>query len=477
MAAEGGGTPSEAVTAEPATGLPAGTTSRRSRVAAALLTLSRVQTGALNPYLRRHLSGHVAYAEAWTQLAAATEVLDALDISALTSDVLNSTVSWTDLPGGIAGSITNRLLVEAHPESRASLRLLGAARLTGYACGHQALGGLSRVRVTWARRFVRGSASVPLAGHTGTVWAVAAVSLPDGRTLLATGSGDATVRLWDPTTGTPVGEPLTGHTGPVLAVAAVPLPDGRTLLATASSDRTVRLWDPTTGTPVGEPLTGHTNWVRAVAAVPLPDGRTLLATGGGGYDKTVRLWDPTTGTPIGEPITGHAGWVRAVAAVPLPDGRTLLATGGDDDTVRLWDPTTGTPAGKPLTGHTDWVRAVAAVPLPDGRTLLATGSDDDTVRLWDPTTGTPAGEPLTGHTRPVYAVAAVPLPDGRTLLATGSSDRTVRLWDPATGEVIDQLVIDDNVTGIAHNRNLLFVSTGHGLLAVRVPGHDAGSGR
>jgi hypothetical protein len=172
---------------------------------------------------------------------------------------------------------------------------------------------------------------------------------------------------------------LTGHT-PVLAVASVALPDGRTLLATGSADRTVRLWDPSTGHPVGEPLTGHTSWVRAVASVVLPDGRTLLATGSA--DRTVRLWDPSTGHPVGEPLTGHTGPVNAVASVALPDGRTLLATGSADRTVRLWDPSTGHPVGEPLTGHTDWVLAVASVALPDGRTLLATGSDDRTMIVW-----------------------------------------------------------------------------------------------
>jgi WD40 repeat protein len=34
--------------------------------------------------------------------------------------------------------------------------------------------------------------------------AVAAVRLPDGRTLLASGGTDGTVRLWDPATGAPI---------------------------------------------------------------------------------------------------------------------------------------------------------------------------------------------------------------------------------------------------------------------------------
>ncbi|MFD0585493.1 WD40 repeat domain-containing protein [Dactylosporangium darangshiense] len=233
------------------------------------------------------------------------------------------------------------------------------------------------------------------------------------------GGGSVVEPVWS-TAPPALGTPLTG-TSQVRAVAAVPLPDGSTLLASGSDNGTVRLWDPITGEPAGAPLTVHTDEVRAVAAVLLPGGRTLLASGGN--DGTVRLWDPITGEPVGKPLTGHTNGVQALTAVPLPGGSTLLASGNFNGTVRLWDPTTGEPVGKPLTGHTRWVQAVAAVPLPDGRTLLASGSFDGTVRLWDPTTGERVGHFETPEM--VHAISL--LPDGQLAVGYGNHVAVTRL--------------------------------------------------
>jgi hypothetical protein len=181
-----------------------------------------------------------------------------------------------------------------------------------------------------------------LTGHTDMVRSVA--FSPDGR-LLVSGSDDLTVRLWDPATGEQRGV-LTGHTDQsrrllrvvqhvsesILGVEFSPLgvvfsPDGR-LLASGSRDRMVRLWDPATGEQRGV-LTGHTDWVWSVAFSP--DGRLLAS---GSRDGTVRLWDPATGEQRGV-LTGHTDMVCSVAF--SPDGR-LLASGSRDGTVRLWDP-------------------------------------------------------------------------------------------------------------------------------------------
>jgi len=272
----------------------------------------------------------------------------------------------------------------------------------------------------------------PLTGHVGWVRAVAAVALPGGRSLLASGGDDGVVRLWTMAAAGPMAAAssvLTGHEERVLAVAAVPLPGRRTLLASGGDDGTVRLWDPLAGTAVGRPLDGHGGPVRVLATVPLAGGVTLLASGGD--DRTVRLWDPLAGTAVGRPLTGHQNWVRSMAVVGPAGGRTLLASGGDDGTVRLWDPLAGTVVGRPLTGHVGSIKAMAAVELPDGSTVLATGGDDEQIRLWDPEVGNAVGRPLDGHSRVINAAASIPLPDGRVLLATGGADETVRLWDPS----------------------------------------------
>jgi WD40 repeat protein len=240
--------------------------------------------------------------------------------------------------------------------------------------------------------------------------------------LVATGSWDSTVRLWE-VGGKKEQAVLGEHPGGVRTLAFTP--DGKTLV-TAGEDKTVRLWDTKTRREKAT-LQGHNLAIYTLAVSP--DGK-LLATGGGNYKERIagelKLWDLGSGKELRSfPVSRHT-----CGLVFSPDSKTLIASIGDGSTQVL-DLATGQAQA---TLRTPYVGPVALTA--DGKTL-ATGQGsrevEGTIPLWD--TGTWQQRAVVrGHQGQVAAVAFSP--DGRTLVTTGH-DTTVKLWPVPGGAAME----------------------------------------
>ena len=240
---------------------------------------------------------------------------------------------------------------------------------------------------------------------------------PDGRTLAA-GSGDHSIKIWDIASGREVTK-LTGHSGIVNSVAFSP--DGR-MLASASLDHTVKLWDVASGAEL-RTLAGHTEVALGVAFSP--DGHTVASAS---FDHTIKLWDVASGREL-RTLAGHSDAVNSVAF--SPDGHTL-ASGSDDQSINLWDVANGRRLRK-LRGQPDRVDSVAF--SPDGRTLVS-GHLASSVEVWDIASGRKL-RTLSEHSKRAFCVAFSP--DGRTLASGGHDDDSIRLWDSASGHEVRAL--------------------------------------
>jgi WD40 repeat protein len=295
-----------------------------------------------------------------------------------------------------------------------------------------------------------------LNGHTE--WVMSVAFSPTGR-ILASGSADKHIKLWDVQTGTL----LRTLTSKYVVLSVAFSPDGK-LLATGGGSHPnkvgeIILWDTQSWT-LTKSLSDHTDKVFSVAFSP--DGKTLAS---GSQDKTVKLWDVQTGT-LKRTLVGCADTVHSVAF--SPDSKTLasscyLVNDGSDESVKLWDVQTGalkltlpsygppvmfSPDGKTLAARYDvttvslldpqTARAKQTLDIrsdqaavhtiafsPDGKSIASGGGEDGAIRLWDAESGMLKGT-LKGHSRSVESVTFSR--DGK-FLASASDDLTVKLWN------------------------------------------------
>jgi len=182
---------------------------------------------------------------------------------------------------------------------------------------------------------------------------VTSVAISPNGQLVAAGSLDAIVRIWDVGTGGLL-ERLRGHRDSVYSVAFTP--DGKGLVS-GSLDKTLKYWD----------VTGLTSVVKG-----RKEGVNGSSTNGPGGSANGKKDSDSQCTMN---FTGHKDYVLSVAV--SHDGKWVVS-GSKDRGVQFWDSHSAIVQFM-LQGHKN---SVISIDLSPAGNVLATGSGDWQARIW-----------------------------------------------------------------------------------------------
>ncbi|KAK4096442.1 WD40 repeat-like protein [Parathielavia hyrcaniae] len=274
-------------------------------------------------------------------------------------------------------------------------------------------------------------------GHTN---GVTCLQMDDN--ILATGSYDATIKIWNIETGEEI-RTLRGHTR---GIRALQFDDSK--LISGSLDNTIKIWNWHTGECIST-LQGHTDGVISVHF----DGHLLSS---GSADMSVKIFDFNSRGAFC--LKGHDDWVNCTR---LDINSRTVMSASDDTTLKLWDLDTKQ-AIRTFEGHVGHVQQILLLPPeyePDDELLIGSangsgGDNTDTLSVASssgdgtsalsfrhperPHSSSPSRD-SDGDVRSLYGPSFTsdprrPLPPRYFL--SGALDSTIRLWDSATGRCL-----------------------------------------
>lgn len=276
------------------------------------------------------------------------------------------------------------------------------------------------------------STTTVLYGHRGRVSALAWGDI-DGTPVLATGSWDTTVRLWNPSIAQQIREPLVGHTDIVEDIEWSSY-EGNPIIGSASRDATARIWQARNGEQIRVFQPFGSSWITGLAFVNIGSEKAVALTS---HDGQLAVIDIESGMPRYDPIRIGSGWAK-VHAFDVADVTLLATTCSDDQQVRLFVLETGAAAKvpSPFDGLRFGYQIGAWGKLADRPALAAIG-EDDTIRVWL-VGNAEVGSPFDDHEAVRPRCVAWLTKGQRDLIAGAFAEGTGCLWDASTGQIISR---------------------------------------
>ena len=269
---------------------------------------------------------------------------------------------------------------------------------------------------------------------------IMSISISPNGDILASGSRDGTIILWDLETGNPIGEPMFGNDSSVWVMDLDFSPNGK-LLASGYSSGSMIIWDIEHGFMITEQYMLHTDAVREITFNP--DGSILTS---GGDDGNIFFWDVISDNPIGNPIQTSS----QIKSISYSSDGKLLASGDSEGNISIWDTQKRQLIITSSSDGSDGgINCVSF--SPDGK-LVASGGYDEVIIIWDVEKLKPLKTISSKGHGTIYSLAFSP--DGE-LLASGNKDGTVIRWDIDTMKQVGDVFsgYTSSVMSVVFNNN------------------------
>lgn len=264
-----------------------------------------------------------------------------------------------------------------------------------------------------------------LTGHQGLFAGIKTIAISPHLPMVATGSEDTTIRLWNIDTGEAIGV-LTGHQKSVETIAFHPHQSG--LLFSGDRSSQIKLWQVD---PAEELISIDSQQAKVNCLAISPDGKLIAS---GGSDKTIKIWyfglSDQRSIDYLATLKTHQLAVNQIAFNPSED-EVKFASVSSDQRVMLWGMESKTPLNI-FTAHTQSVKTLAF--SPDGK-LLATAGNDGLIIIWD-LASRKLVRTLSAHRWTISALSF--LQDGNTLISA-SWGGNLKFWQVDSGQEIDCL--------------------------------------
>ncbi|CAK9172454.1 unnamed protein product [Ilex paraguariensis] len=271
------------------------------------------------------------------------------------------------------------------------------------------------------------SCSYVLAGHTVIVLCLDTCVTRSGRTRIATGSKDNSVRLWDSESKSCIGVGI-GHTGAIGAIAFSK--SKRNFFVSGSSDRTLKVWsldsladdaEEASNLKAKAVVAAHDKDINSLAVAP---NDSLVCSGS--QDRTACLW-PLPDLVFLVALKGHKRGIWSVEFSPV-DQCVITASG--DKTIKIWAISDGS-CLKTFEGHTSSVTRASFITR--GTQFVSCGGDG-LVKLWTVKTN----ECIATYDQHEDKIWALAIGRKTEMLATGGTDAVINLWHDSTASEKDE---------------------------------------